>query len=68
VETVEQVPAGSFMLETDAPYLSPTPHRGKRCEPGFTRYTADKVAELRGSSFEALAEETEQTVCSFFRI
>jgi TatD DNase family protein len=39
---------GRFMLETDAPYLAPMPHRGTRCEPGYVRETAMKVAALRG--------------------
>ncbi len=67
-DTVQSCPPGSFMLETDSPYLSPTPHRGKRCEPGFTKYTAEKVAALREVTWNELEEETERTVCSFFRI
>jgi len=68
IETVKSCAPGTFMLETDSPYLSPVPHRGKRCEPGFTRHTGEKVAELRGMEFSALDEETEAVVCSFFRI
>lgn len=59
--------AGSFMVETDAPYLSPVPHRGKRCEPGYTRHTAEHIAELRGVSLDQLATETELTAEGFFR-
>lgn len=58
---------GSFMLETDAPYLAPAPHRGKRCEPAFTSHTAEFIANLRGISLEQLAQETEQTAEAFFR-
>ncbi len=68
VETATQSPPGSFMLETDSPYLAPVPHRGKRCEPAYTRETAEKIAELRDISLEQLRTETEATVCSFFRI
>jgi TatD DNase family protein len=49
-ETVMQCPAGSFMIETDAPYLAPEPFRGKRNEPSFARKTAERLAELRGET------------------
>ncbi len=58
---------GSFMVETDAPYLTPVPHRGKQCEPAFTMHTAEHIANLRGMSVEDLALETETTADSFFR-
>jgi TatD DNase family protein len=67
-ETVGLVPKGSFMVETDCPYLAPVPHRGKRCEPAFTRLVAERVAELRGTSLKTVADETSATVESFFRI
>jgi TatD DNase family protein len=67
-ETLLQCPAGSFMLETDAPYLAPEPHRGKRNEPSFVRKTADSVAALRGESFETLAKHTSETASGFFRL
>lgn len=62
-----EAPAGSFMVETDAPYLAPTPHRGKRCEPAHTADTARFIAELRGESLDDLAKHTEATAESFFR-
>jgi TatD DNase family protein len=58
---------GSFMVETDAPYLTPVPHRGKRCEPAHTRHTAERIAKLRGIPLEQLATETTQTAQNFFR-
>ncbi len=58
---------GSFMLETDAPYLAPVPHRGKRCEPAHTRLTAEWIAELRGVTVAQLAAETNATAETFFR-
>jgi TatD DNase family protein len=60
------LPDGSFMLETDCPYLAPMPHRGKRNEPAHVRLTAEFVAALRGVSLEKLAEQTEGTVREFF--
>lgn len=47
-EVVRKVPLENLVLETDAPYLSPVPHRGKRNEPGYTVLVAQKLAELRG--------------------
>ncbi len=47
-EVVRTVPMESLVLETDAPYLSPVPHRGKRNEPAYTAFVAQKIAELRG--------------------
>lgn len=58
---------GSFMVETDAPYLAPVPHRGQRCEPAHTRHTAEHIAGLRNISLEQLATETTQTANDFFR-
>ncbi|MEZ0298579.1 MAG: TatD family hydrolase, partial [Candidatus Methylacidiphilales bacterium] len=53
--SVLAVPAWSFMLETDCPYLAPVPHRGKRCEPAHTARTAEYIAQARGISVEELS-------------
>jgi TatD DNase family protein len=50
-----EVPDDRLLVETDAPYLAPPPHRGKRNEPAFVVDVARKVAELRGTSAEAVA-------------
>lgn len=52
------VPAERLLVETDSPYLAPTPYRGKRNEPGHVAHTAAKLAEVRGMSAEALADLT----------
>ena len=52
------LPEDRLLVETDAPFLAPVPHRGQVCEPAFTADTAGFVAKLRGTSFEALAEAT----------
>jgi len=52
------VPADRYLVETDAPYLAPVPHRGQSNEPGFVRHTAEKVAAVRGISLEQLGRET----------
>jgi TatD DNase family protein len=51
-------PADRLLVETDAPYLAPVPHRGKRNEPGFVRDVAARAAALRGESFEELTRRT----------
>lgn len=56
--TLSQVPLSSLLLETDAPFLTPHPHRGKRNESAFMRYTALKLTEIHHISAEALAEQT----------
>ena len=67
-ETARLCPEGSFMIETDAPYLAPEPHRGKRNEPSFVRKTAEHLAALRGESLIALAHHTARTAEMFFRL
>lgn len=66
-ETVRIVPAGSYMLETDAPYLAPVPHRGQRCEPAFVADTARAVAAMRGQPVEEVARDTTDTGLRFFK-
>lgn len=66
-DTVLRCPAGSFMLETDAPYLAPEPHRGKRNEPAYMRHTAERIAAVRGESLEELARHTGEAAAHFFR-
>jgi TatD DNase family protein len=57
-EVAANVPIERLLVETDAPYLAPVPHRGRRNEPAFVRATAEHVATLRGMSLEALAAAT----------
>ena len=66
-ETALKCPAGSFMVETDAPYLAPEPHRGKRNEPAYVRDTAMFLAALRGETFDELSDHTGRTAAGFFR-
>lgn len=65
--TARQIPAGSFFVETDCPYLAPDPHRGKRCEPAHTRFVAEKIASLRGCTLEEMARVTTSAAEKFFR-
>ncbi len=66
-ETAARLPAGSFFLETDCPFLAPAPHRGKRCEPAHTRLVAERIAQLRNESLEELAAHTTAAANHFFR-
>lgn len=52
------VPEDRLLVETDAPYLAPVPHRGQSNEPAFVRHTAEKLAEIRGTSLKELADLT----------
>lgn len=65
-DTVKQCPLASMMVETDAPYLSPVPHRGKRCEPAFVIDTAKMIAEIKGVSLREVDEVTTQAATGFF--
>lgn len=67
-EVVTAMPLERLLLETDAPYLSPVPHRGKRNEPAYTRITAEKVAELRGLTLEDVARVTTMNAGRLFGI
>jgi TatD DNase family protein len=57
-EAARLCPADRVLIETDAPYLAPVPHRGKRNEPAFVVRTAERLAELRGESLESVAAAT----------
>ena len=59
---------GSFMVETDAPFLAPVPFRGKRNEPAYTRHTAEHIASLRSMGLGELAGETTATAERFFSL
>jgi TatD DNase family protein len=60
------VPPHLLMVETDAPYLAPTPHRGERCEPAHTRLTAQALADVKGMPFNELAEQTTHNFFTLF--
>lgn len=61
-----EVPLERLLVETDAPYLAPMPFRGKRNEPAWVRYTAECLAEVKGISFEELAEATTENALRVF--
>jgi TatD DNase family protein len=65
-EVAKFVPADRYLVETDAPYLAPIPHRGQSNEPSFVRHTAEKLAEVRGISLEQLGAETTANFARLF--
>ena len=68
VKVAAEVPLDHLLIETDAPYLTPEPLRGQRNEPVNVEFVARKVAELRGISYEELAEATLANAKRFFNI
>jgi TatD DNase family protein len=58
LEVVKYVPDDMLLIETDCPYLPPEPYRGKRNESAYVKLIAEKIAEIRGTSFEHIAEIT----------
>ena len=67
-EVVRYAPLESLMLETDCPFLAPVPYRGRRNEPAYVRYVAEKVAEVKGIEVEECARVTTETARVFFGI
>jgi len=67
-EIVESLPLESLLMETDAPFLAPVPFRGKRNEPSYVRYTAQKIAEIKKISFEKVGEITTENALRVFRL
>ncbi len=67
-QVAARLPAERILVETDAPYLAPSPNRGKRNEPAFLRFTAAKLAEVRGWSVEQAGQVTSQNARRLFQL
>ena len=68
IETAASIPIDRIVLETDCPYMAPVPHRGKRNDPGYLGYMAEKLAEIRGLSLEEIHEITYENGKRLYRI
>ena len=67
-KVVKEIPIENMMLETDSPYLTPIPHRGKRNEPYMVNYIAEKIADIKQMSIDEVASITTKTAKQFFGI
>jgi len=67
-EVAKAMPLERILVETDSPYLAPTPHRGKVNRPAYVRLVAEEIARLRGISFEDVAAATTQNFFRLFKI
>ncbi|MBB6177755.1 TatD DNase family protein [Anoxybacillus tengchongensis] len=67
-EVAKEIPLNRLLIETDCPYLTPHPFRGKRNEPSYVKYVAEAIAELKGLSFEEVAQKTSDNAKRLFGI
>jgi TatD DNase family protein len=67
-DVVKMLPLDRMLVETDSPYLTPTPHRGKRNEPAYVRLVAQEVARIKGMELEAIEEITAQNAIRLFNL
>ncbi len=65
---IERMPIEQMLVETDAPWLTPIPHRGEQNEPSYVEFVAQKIAELRGMTLEDVARVTTENAKRLFRI
>ena len=67
-EVIAAVPLDRIMVETDAPYMAPTPYRGKRCDSSLIAYTAQTIAQARGIDAEEVLRATAENARRLFGI
>ena len=63
-----ETPLDRILVETDGPYLAPVPHRGKRNEPAFVRFTAERIAAVRGMAVDELIPAPAANAARVFRL
>ena len=68
LRVIERMPIDKMMIETDAPWLAPIPHRGERNDPTMVRFVAEKIAELRGIDVNEVTRQTTENARGFFQI
>ena len=67
-EDIKRIPLDRILVETDAPYVAPAPYRGKRNEPSYIKFVAEKLAEIKGVSFEEVEKQTSANAKKLFSI
>lgn len=67
-QLIKKAPLEKMMIETDCPFMTPEPHRGKRNEPVYVKYVAEKIAEIKNLELEKVVEQTSQTAKNFFNL
>ncbi|MFC1483257.1 TatD family hydrolase [Candidatus Margulisiibacteriota bacterium] len=67
-DIIKEIPLEKIMVETDCPYLAPDPYRGKRNEPAYVTYIAEKIAQVKGVSFDEVCRVTTATAREFFNL
>lgn len=67
-EVAKAIPLDRLLVETDCPYMTPVPFRGKRNEPSYVRYVAQEIAQLRGITAEEVEQATYQNACRLFDV
>jgi len=65
-DVVRMIPKDRFFIETDSPYLTPHPHRGKRNDPGYLRYIIEAIADIKGMSPKQVAQQSYENAENFF--
>ncbi len=68
LEVVKNMPLNKILVETDCPFLAPEPHRGERNEPSYVRFTAEKIAELKGLSFDEVDKAITKNAKKLFKL
>jgi TatD DNase family protein len=67
-EVAQRIPLDRILIETDSPYLAPTPHRGKTNQPAYVKHVAEEIARLRGISLEEVGQATTQNFKRLFHL
>ena len=67
-EVAREIPLDRLFIETDSPYMAPTPHRGKRNDPSLVQFVADTIAVEKGVSYETVCKATKENAKKFFNI
>ena len=67
-DLIRKMPPDKFMIETDSPFMTPEPHRGKRNEPVLVKQVAQRIAEIRNLSLARVADITSRNAREFFKI